>query len=80
MKLLQNNCTLLKKILAVFLVFFLTACKDQGCTEGDDFGEFTTQNLQFPPYAGKSNLDSNKTLCNAYNQNLFKNENIEYQE
>ncbi len=77
MKLLQNNCTLLKKILAVFLVLFLIACKDQGCTEGDDFGEFTTQNLQFPSYAGKSNLDSNKTLCNAYNQNLFKNENIE---
>lgn len=77
MKLLQNNCTLLKKILALFLVLFLIACKDQGCTEGDDFGEFTTQNLQFPPYAGKSNLDSNKTLCNDYNKNLFKNENIE---
>lgn len=77
MKLLQNNCTLLKKILALFLVLFLIACKDQGCTEGDDFGEFTTQNLQFPPYAGKSNLDSNKTLCNAYNKNLLQNENIE---
>ena len=77
MKLFRNNLTSLKKILAMFLMLFLMSCTDQGCTEGDDFGEFTNQNLQFPPYAGQSNLDPNKTLCNEYNKHLLQSISVD---
>ncbi len=52
------------------------ACKDYGCTEADDFGEFTTANLQFPQYASTPDLYYNKTLCNEYNQAKLKLANI----
>jgi hypothetical protein len=77
MKLFKNNITLLKKFLAILFMLFLMSCTDKGCTEGDDFGEFTIQNLQFPPYAGISKLDYNKTICNDYNKNLLKNINVD---
>ena len=79
MNFFKNNIKLLKKILAIFFMLCLISCKDQGCTEGDDFGEFTIQNLQFPPYAGGINkrLDYNKTICNDYNKELLKLINVD---
>ncbi len=79
MNFFKNNIKLLKKILAIFFMLCLISCKDQGCTEGDDFGEFTIQNLQFPPYAGgiKKRLDYNKTICNDYNKELLKLINVD---
>ena len=59
---------LFKKTIFCLLLLLLFACKDQGCTEADDFGEFTTNNLQFPQYTNGASLNSDKSLCDDYNK------------
>jgi len=68
MKCFDLKTMLFKKTIFCLLLLLLFACKDQGCTEADDFGEFTTNNLQFPQYTNGASLNSDKSLCDDYNK------------
>ena len=67
---------LFKKTIFCLLLLLLFACKDQGCTEADDFGEFTTNNLQFPQYTNGASLNSDKSLCDDYNKSKLNSASV----
>jgi len=67
---------LFKKTIFCLLLLLLFACQDQGCTEADDFGEFTTNNLQFPQYTNGASLNSDKSLCDDYNKSKLNSASV----
>ena len=65
-----------KIIHSFLLILLLFSCKDRGCVEGDDFGEFTTTKLLLPPEQSFSGMDFSASLCDVAFKAKMEEKNI----